>query len=398
MVRRILQMTTDTKAPSERMYFPFLDGIRGLSALYVLLFHVIADGNETLTRENLLLNFFRFGHEAVVVFIVLSGFVLTVPLVRSSQLKLKGGLKLFLARRAKRILPGYYAALLLLPLYTSLVELSKGLGGEGTDWQRIKSLFFSGDLLSHLFLVHNVSRAWEGSINPVLWSMGTEWWIYFIFALVLIPLWRRFGIVFAFMSTLLLGIVPIILLILGLPTLYGFPYLIAAFGVGMTSVAIMYSEHYKSHAHAWRIGLNIVIISSVVLFLLIAIFTPSLRLDLRSRFVEDFLLAIACGGSIIKLSSVGISSSTNSGVTWNLKKLLELKPIRLLGKFSYSLYLTHLVVLNIMGTTLNLSPIKARIQFSLQPMPIRVFVVMPLLLAFAYGFYRVFEKPFIRAK
>lgn len=81
-----LAQTKIVHAKDERLWLTFLDGLRGLSVLYVLHYHVIANTDERLSPETPLLNLLRFGHEAVVMFIVPSGFVLTLPLVRSSQL------------------------------------------------------------------------------------------------------------------------------------------------------------------------------------------------------------------------------------------------------------------------------------------------------------------------
>jgi peptidoglycan/LPS O-acetylase OafA/YrhL len=383
------------ESTNKRLHFDFLDGVRGLSAFYVLLFHIVVDGKEGLIGETFFLNLFRFGHEAVVIFIVLSGFVLTLPVARSSVPNLSNGIKHFFRRRAKRILPGYYAALFLLPVYFFVVEVSKRLVGETTDWERIRTLFFSGDMFSHLLLVHNISSKWEGGINPVLWSMGTEWWIYFIFALVLIPLWKRFGPVTALAGSILLGMIPTVLLMFGLPTLYGFPHLLMGFGLGMASAILICSQHYRQHNDTWNTALNISALLSFLFFFLIMIYLPSIRLDPKTRFIPDLLVAIVCSGVIIKLSFVEIDGRAKSKILFSIKKILEFKPIKKLGEFSYSLYLTHLAVWSMIGITLHLAPVQAVVNVSVDPMPVRLFVVIPFLVLFAYGFYTIFEKPFL---
>ena len=379
-----------------RIHLDFLDGLRGIAALYVLLFHVVVDGKEELIRENSFLNFFRFGHEAVVVFIVLSGFVLALPVARSADLRLNGGLKKFFYRRAKRILPGYYAALFLFPVYILAVEILKRLIGEQTNWDRIGDLFISGDMFSHLLIVHNISSQWEGSINPVLWSLGTEWWIYFVFALILLPLWRRAGIVSAIVTGFLLGLIPTILLILGLPTLYGFPHLIMGFCLGMGIAALLYSQSYKNHQQVWSLASNIVIVLAMLIFYLLVVYEPAVRLKLQSRFVTDFLLAVVCSGVIFKISQAEIVGISKSKLLFFTKRFLETRPVTTLGKFSYSLYLTHLVLWNMIGTTLRLAPVKAALNLSLDPMPMRLLVLIPGLLILAYGFYLLFESPFLQ--
>ena len=61
-----------TPVQTPRVKLLFLDGLRGLAALYVLLFHLYnPEGLPAVIRHGL--SCLRFGHYAVGVFIVLSG-------------------------------------------------------------------------------------------------------------------------------------------------------------------------------------------------------------------------------------------------------------------------------------------------------------------------------------
>src|SRR5437660_75394 len=99
-------------APS-RFRLDFLDGIRGLAALYVALFHVSYARQSLPEPARHLTDWLQFGHYAVGVFIVLSGYCLMLPVARSADGRLRGGVGSYLRRRAWRILPPYYAALVL---------------------------------------------------------------------------------------------------------------------------------------------------------------------------------------------------------------------------------------------------------------------------------------------
>src|SRR3569623_1132063 len=137
--RKIIAHTPEVISPpqpenrSKLLMFPpaighlaYLDGLRGVVALYVVIFHAfffqsgLAPGllpeDSTLTnRLYQLLHLgdylLEYGHLAVVIFIVLSGYSLMLEPVHSKHKWFKGGVKGYLQRRARRILPPYYAAL-----------------------------------------------------------------------------------------------------------------------------------------------------------------------------------------------------------------------------------------------------------------------------------------------
>jgi peptidoglycan/LPS O-acetylase OafA/YrhL len=392
----LLKQRKDQPQKRERLYLAFLDGLRGSAALYVMLFHVVADGVDRLAANPLLLDLLRFGHEAVVIFIVLSGFLLSLPVARSPKLALSGGLRGFFKRRARRILPAYYAALFVWPLYLLLVELLRHIAGENANWTRIGEMFLNADMLSHLFLLHNLSNVWAGSINPVLWSLSTEWWIYFVFALVLLPVWRRFGVFSAICTSIILGLAPTIIFLLGWPSIAGSPHLLGAFGLGMGSAALLCADGYLSQTARWGRIMGLVAIVSFVAFCSIAVAAPSIRLNTDTQWITDLLIGVVCAIVIALAASAALVKRPSPSLATIAIRILQSRPLVSVGRFSYSLYLTHLVVWNILGTTLNLAPVRQLVRFSLDPMAIRVLVLIPLLLISAYGFYLLFEKPFLR--
>jgi peptidoglycan/LPS O-acetylase OafA/YrhL len=384
---------------NRRLHLTFLDGLRGILAFYVVLFHVVAGGDQSLALDTFLLNFLRFGHEAVVGFIVLSGFVLALPMARWARQALPGELRGFFNRRALRILPGYYAALFLYPLCFLLVECLKYVTGEGADWGRIRGLFISADMLSHLFLLQNLSESWSSSVNlnPVLWSMSTEWWIYFVFALILLPMWRRFGVFSAACASMVLGLLPIASLSLGGPTLAGFPYLLGAFGLGMAGAALVCrnSEASEHLFRRWRVGMIAAASIASVLFCYIAVAASSIRMYYTTRWISDLLLAVIFSSFVVLATPVAAARHHTSGAIALTIRILESRPVVWLGQISYSLYLTHLTVWLTIRATLGLAPIKRIIHFPVDSLGINVLVLIPTLLLAAYGFHLLFEKPFL---
>src|SRR6188768_2796281 len=172
----------------------YLDGLRAVAALYVVPFHA---GDWFLDAERPLPWFARnvqralsFGHDAVAVFIVLSGYCLMLPVARAEG-RLVRGVADYIARRAWRILPPYFAALLGSLLLIALLPVLQT--PTKTIWADSFPAFELGPIASHLLLVHNLFPAWTHTINGPLWSVATEWQIYFFFPFFLLPIWRRLG-------------------------------------------------------------------------------------------------------------------------------------------------------------------------------------------------------------
>ena len=174
----------------ERLHLPYLDGIRALMALYVLNHHTLSVVGVKLQTfgwnwSELLMPFYQ-AHDAVVVFIVLSGYCLMLPVLRDGG-TLRGGIGTFFKRRARRILPAYYATLFGGTLLGVVVNLA------------MNSYAFTPEIISlkrwmlHILLLHNFSWQHIYEYNGALWSIATEWQIYFLFPFLFMPVWKKWG-------------------------------------------------------------------------------------------------------------------------------------------------------------------------------------------------------------
>ena len=104
-------------AVTTRTYYPHVEGLRGVAAFYVFLYHIwqygISHAGATLT--SLLpytLPWMQFGHFAVSAFIVISGYCLGLPVAQ--RLEKPFDAARFAKRRARRLLPAYTLAALFL--------------------------------------------------------------------------------------------------------------------------------------------------------------------------------------------------------------------------------------------------------------------------------------------
>ena len=182
----------------ERPRLLFLDGLRGIAVALVVLHHLylrLFDPGGTGQMPFGLPRTALIGRLGVDAFIVLSGYSLMLPVARAGGGRLPGGLARYFRRRARRILPPYYAALAasLLPLVPALIGWPRLPWHHNVATAPVLSL---GAFASHVLLLHNLRADWAFTINGPLWSLATEWQIYFAFAWLLLPLWRRTGALF----------------------------------------------------------------------------------------------------------------------------------------------------------------------------------------------------------
>ena len=185
---------SEVEAGADRVYLPFLDGMRALAAMYVVGHHLwqfaISSG-DVPPRWFEAFSIFKYGTFAVAVFLVISGYCLMLPIARRGTTRLPGGFGPFAVRRAKRLLPAYF-----LVLFSSivLIGLTPSLrSASGSPWDITLPNPSYGAIGSHVLLVHNWVEEWRWSIDPPMWSIALELQIYVVFAVALLPLVRSIG-------------------------------------------------------------------------------------------------------------------------------------------------------------------------------------------------------------
>jgi peptidoglycan/LPS O-acetylase OafA/YrhL len=358
----------------------YLDGLRAAASLYVVMFHaVLGFAPESLVGPwRLMRRAFAFGHEAVAIFIVLSGYCLMLPLARRGVLSVDLGT--FLKRRAFRILPPYFACLVLSLALLALPVLRTP--NTGTIWDNSLPGFGFGAIVSHLLLVHNWSPLWGYQINGPLWSVASEWQIYFFFPLVLLPVWRRAGAVSMLAVAALLGFLP--LLFWAGPAHVAIPWYLLLFAFGMSSATLGFSD--AALAQRWRQRAPLGPICAACWAICFALSMGLPKFWFSSKPVTDVLVGLASATLLAFLTRRANAETVSRGL---LLRVLESRPLVGVGHFSYSLYLTHL-------------PIVALSYFALRAQLAGPWLVLALAaislvlaLALAYGFFLVVERRFI---
>jgi peptidoglycan/LPS O-acetylase OafA/YrhL len=153
-------------APSARL--AFADGLRGLAALWVLLFHLSTGHHVDALLAALPAGVdrvvFTWGHGGVAVFFVLSGCVLALTAERA--VLDPAGAGRFVLRRLLRLAPPYYAALLV----AVLLALAKG------------EAFGLDQLLAHVLFAQTLADV--PPVGIVFWTLSIELQFYLAFALL----------------------------------------------------------------------------------------------------------------------------------------------------------------------------------------------------------------------
>jgi len=351
-------------------HLAYLDGLRAVAALFVVVHHIMQLAETAHPLQGLWHVIFRpflYGHFAVSVFIVLSGFCLMLPVVRGGW-HINGGAKTFLAKRARRILPPYYAAMVVALVASALPSLTDEI-----LWRPLTPMGF----VSHLFLVHNLSPVTFAQINPVFWSVAVEFQIYLLFP-ILVLLWRRIGGLATTLGALIVGYVG--LFILRDSPLDGItPHYIGLFALGMTAAAIALSPEPPwarlREAVPWSLAA-------------LAVAALSIALSLRGKVLPlrtlDLPIGVCAAGVLVA------ASRPNSRL---LRAALSWKPLAFVGGFAYSLYLVHLPILWILAR----SSFAPATTMASNDRLVRLLVVgLPLAVLGSYGFYLVCERPFLR--
>jgi peptidoglycan/LPS O-acetylase OafA/YrhL len=360
-------------ASVERVDFRFADGLRALAAVAVVIYHAyLGTGRRGQAQAELggAYRLLGLGNLAVAVFIVLSGFVLMLPVARTGDYTLRGGTAQFLRRRARRILPPYYAALALFALLISTVPVFNRPNGSIWD---AKTSFTASDLTAHLFLVHNLRREWSFKIDGPMWSVATEVQIYLLMPLLLLPLWRRLRPLEATIVAVCIGwAIRVALPGLGPAHLW----YIGLFAMGMLAADVAVRRVRIPGLGWWTAAVCGCLAGWLVVN--------------RDEVGHHFYLSEPAVGVAVALLLAWLAQRSLAGRPTPVHRALQCRPLVWLGLWSYSLYLIHDPLLSVGNALLLPWDIGIHTRFALE-----VGVVVPLAAAAAYLFHLAVERRFL---
>ena len=350
---------------------PFLEGLRGIAALYVVFSHFMSmsDGRRASGWVShappwlyQFMGYFWYGNIAVAAFIVLSGFCLQLSLFNRADGRI-GSLKSYAKRRAMRILPPYYAAL----------AASTWVAINVTSKQTIPPFdkyvpVTTENLLAHVFLYHNFNPAWMYKINGVLWSIAIEAQLYILFPLLVLGMFQLGRLPMLFITSVwaawIVATVP------EAPKVY--PWFLPLFVLGMVSAHLAYRPSLKFGPKPWLGAI-------VGLAALYGVYTSTL---------QDAPLHIQDTYSGVAVAALCYYLTTSAG-GWLIRGL-SWKPLVWIGTFSYSLYLMHHPIQQLVYVNR-----PAWVTDEWTSLVYLTSNALPIILIGTFAFHLLFERPFM---
>jgi len=309
------------------------------------------------------------GGLGVLMFFVISGFLITWLLLKENQRTGTVSLKQFYIRRSLRIFPAFY-------VYALMAIVLLTLAHKQIHWR---------SAVASLFYVENYYQAWYGDPGTAFshtWSLGVEEQFYLLWPLLFLAIRNRVALLIR---------VPVILIAfvwLYRPILkFGFHvwqgYFYEAFEtrmdhllIGCLLAVLLYSA--RNH-RAWRFicGRPWLVLCNLAL-LILSVLAEGRYQDVYRDSIGFIVNPVLCALLIPQL----ISLRESLWVRW-----LDWAPIRYLGSISYSLYLYQQFVLGPVRKTLHAAPYSIQVSAS-----IAVLVIV------AGCSYRCVETPFLKLK
>ena len=359
-----------------------IDALRGAAALGVVLYHAVEQGDKALPN-NLLQYPIRlvqlassFGYIGVFLFFVISGFCIHLQWARAKAAGVEPEIRFgaFWKRRIRRLYPPYIITLL---LFLLLMASTVGLN---------ITHFVVYDLGMHLLMLHNLDPHTCYSINGVFWTLAVEEQLYLAYFLLLFIRvrwgWAVTIAVCLFARLAWMGLSHVVWLKTG----FGIPVPEAAashwftWALGALGVEVMFGlTTLRGWSRDLRLATVLIVAASAL-----STYLPYIPKDTLVHNTSWFVIHPLWGlGFFIVVNRMVLAEQS-----WLRQATLPslVSVFSTLGIFSYSIYLTHELV--IMQSWRWINPSWWQLA--------NVFVVMvPAVIVFAWVFFWFCEKPFM---
>lgn len=371
------------RMPLSAARLPALDGIRGLAILVVLVHNAawVAESGEHLLFK-LVVAAASTGWIGVQLFFVLSGFLITGILLDARGKR--HYFKSFYIRRALRILPVYYFVVALMVLLAATLAWSPEWSNAVLTHQWSYWLYFSNWVQPFNLGIPGLSH---------LWSLAVEEQFYLLWPLVvwLVPRHR--------LRALCIGVIvatPFIRLglrLLGLPEATAYMFTIArwdALAAGALVAVLVRETSGRAWLERWRTSIGLTASAAV---LLLAGWLHGFHSDAVTVQVVGQSLVILVAGSLV---AAGVADDSSAPL--RMQAQLSQPWLRMLGKYSYAMYLFHFPISQLLTALFGDEVRGADTLWRLPRLAAYVVVVFGLTLLAAMASWRLMEKPCLDLK
>ncbi len=212
-------------------HFPHIDLLRALAALLVVVYHVNALGSLALRSDVWWAVPFHHGWVGVDLFLVISGFVITLSAAKAQARNPQGFRWPFMQRRLRRLLPLYALTCLVFLFFVRPEVLLR-------PWEQLVPI-----LVSHALFLQNLSPQTHGVINGVTWSLALEMQFY-VLLVATMGFWLRLGA----------GRSLLVLVLLAWAWRYGSTFALVP-GVAVAHLQVIYTTQLPGTLDAFGMGI-----------------------------------------------------------------------------------------------------------------------------------------------
>jgi peptidoglycan/LPS O-acetylase OafA/YrhL len=321
---------------------PELDGMRGLAIMMVLVYHIIRLNPVEFRHPifGIILRIADMGWAGVDVFFVLSGFLITSILLRTK--KQEGYFKKFYARRILRIFPLYYTTITLIFIAMPLISPEQTGSARATwPWYYLYAQNW-GNAFNLIPTIFVVNATWSLAIEEqfylfwptIVYYLSSKKLGFLSVFLVFFSLFLRLGIVIKFRKLL---------------DYNKFFYFATITRLDSLILGALIALAFESDW--WKNILKRIAVPVFGLGFGLTVYFASRRPD--SPLVDNYLM-FTYGYTVIALTSAAlIVMLTTFAETNPLRGIFRSGVLRFFGKYSYAIYLFHMLPLLIFQRLFN---------------------------------------------
>ena len=323
-----------------RNYFQGLNTLRAIAAISVLVGHVELIKQSKGFPNLLHLNYFLHssGHTGVVLFFVLSGFLITYLLLKEQKETNTISFKTFYAKRILRVWPLYFLIILLSVLIFQYFP-------SALTWLLCLTIFPN--------VSHALDLTWK--VSPQLWSIGVEEQFYLVHPFIVSKL-KKWLFLFLVLFFGVYTFLPQIIICSIQPSIevesflrnffYGSKYNCMALGGICAILQMKYSSQLSQLFKSKFVAISCFLIPLLFWLMPFPIYlNDTIQICLTKIEVTQEVFAVLFGILILAVANNSF-----------LANLIDLKFANYLGKISYGIYMFHwiiiLLVIQVLGSYL----------------------------------------------